>query len=125
MCGIFGYIGPRDPAHVCIEGLKRLEYRGYDSSGLAGILQGELHACKEIGKIHALETLWGQDPKPLSLAVAHTRWATHGTPSKINAHPHFDSTHSVAVVHNGIIENHRALRTMLEGKGISFTSNTD
>ncbi len=125
MCGIFGYIGPRDSAQVCIDGLKHLEYRGYDSAGLAGILEGRLHACKEIGKIHALESLWRQDPKPLHLAIAHTRWATHGKPSRENAHPHFDATSSIAVVHNGIIENYRALRAMLQEKGFVFSSDTD
>ncbi len=125
MCGIFGYIGPRDSAQVCLDGLKYLEYRGYDSAGLAGIIEGKIHSCKEIGKIHALETLWRQNPCPLDLAIAHTRWATHGQPSRENAHPHFDGTGSVAVVHNGIIENYRALRSMLQEKGYTFTSDTD
>ncbi len=125
MCGIFGYIGPRDAAQICLDGLKHLEYRGYDSAGLAGILEGRLLTCKESGKIHALETLWRQNPKQLDLAIAHTRWATHGKPSKENAHPHFDTEQNVAVIHNGIIENHRTLRTLLETQGCVFASDTD
>ncbi len=125
MCGIFGYVGPRNPAKMCLQGLKRLEYRGYDSAGLAGILEGKILACKEIGKIHALESALERQQESLELAIAHTRWATHGEPSKENAHPHFDETHSVAVVHNGIIENHSALRERLRSKGKIFYSGTD
>ncbi len=125
MCGIFGYIGPRNPAKICLKGLKHLEYRGYDSAGLAGILEGKIIACKEVGKIHSLENALHQSPMNLDLAIAHTRWATHGKPSKENAHPHVDQSESVAVVHNGIIENHFALREMLQSKGIKFYSDTD
>jgi len=125
MCGIFGYIGPRDAAQICIDGLKALEYRGYDSAGLAGILEGKLRYCKELGKIHALQSAWQKSPEPLPLAIAHTRWATHGKPTAENAHPHFDCTQSVAVVHNGIIENHNTLRSTLEARGITFSSDTD
>src|ERR1700690_38356 len=113
MCGIFGYIGPDNSAVICLEGLKKLEYRGYDSAGLVGISEGQLHFWKEIGKIKALEQAWNEKPAKLSLAIAHTRWATHGKPSRENAHPHFDQHLRIAVVHNGIIENHRALRQML------------
>ena len=125
MCGIFGYIGPRNPANICLTGLKHLEYRGYDSAGLAGILEGQLFSCKEVGKIHALENALLQQPVRLDLAIAHTRWATHGIPSKENAHPHIDEQQTVAVVHNGIIENHFALREMLQAKGKTFYSDTD
>ncbi len=125
MCGIFGYIGPRNPANICLTGLKHLEYRGYDSAGLAGILDGKLFSCKEVGKINALENALGQQPLRLDLAIAHTRWATHGKPSKENAHPHFDEKNTVAVVHNGIIENHFALREMLQAQGKTFYSDTD
>ncbi len=124
MCGIFGYIGPRNPARVCLTGLKKLEYRGYDSAGLAGILEGELFSCKEVGKIRALEHALQEEPI-LELAIAHTRWATHGRPSKENAHPHFDQEQTIAVVHNGIIENHFALRERLELEGKAFYSDTD
>lgn len=124
MCGIFGYIGPRNSAKICIEGLKHLEYRGYDSAGISGIFEGQLLTHKEAGKVQALEDSL-PDPLRLDVAIAHTRWATHGKASKENAHPHFDQSNSVAVVHNGIIENHDALRKMLMGKGFAFKSDTD
>lgn len=125
MCGIFGYIGPRDPAHICITGLKHLEYRGYDSAGIAGIKQGEMFSCKEVGKLFALETALQKTSVNLDLAIAHTRWATHGKPTVENAHPHFDQQQAIAVVHNGIIENHFALREMLRTQGMQFYSDTD
>lgn len=125
MCGIFGYIGPRNPASICLKGLKNLEYRGYDSAGLAGILQGKIHSCKEVGKLHFLENALKSKPMRLDLAIAHTRWATHGQPSQKNAHPHFDEENTIAVVHNGIVENHFELREMLKSKGRTFYSETD
>lgn len=125
MCGIFGYVGHRNPATICLSGLKELEYRGYDSAGLAGILEGKIVACKEVGKLHLLEAALLGHASPLDLAIAHTRWATHGEPSKENAHPHFDEFQSVAIVHNGIIENHLEIRAMLEEKGRKFYSDTD
>ncbi len=125
MCGIFGYIGPRNPAKICLTGLKHLEYRGYDSAGLAGISSGELLSFKEVGKIAVLEQTIETQPLPLELAIAHTRWATHGKPTRENAHPHFDAKQTIAVVHNGIIENHNALRDMLISKGYTFYSDTD
>ncbi len=123
MCGIFGYIGPDDAAEICLTGLKKLEYRGYDSAGLAGVVNGELLYCKEVGKLRNLEQAWV--PKKLDLAIAHTRWATHGVPSKDNAHPQFDEHFHIAVVHNGIIENHHQLREMLRASGTVFRSDTD
>ncbi len=125
MCGIFGYIGPRNPSTICLAGLKHLEYRGYDSSGIAGIQRGDLLSCKEVGKIQALETSLLKSPFDFQLAIAHTRWATHGKASKENAHPHFDEASSLAIVHNGIIENHFDLRAMLQKKGKVFYSDTD
>jgi len=125
MCGIFGYIGPRSASRACLDGLKYLEYRGYDSAGIAGIFKGELVSWKEVGKIHVLESVLDGIDLPLNLAIAHTRWATHGKPTKENAHPHFDQNCTVAVVHNGIIENHYELRKALQEKGISFQSDTD
>jgi glutamine---fructose-6-phosphate transaminase (isomerizing) len=125
MCGIFGYIGPRNPSNVCVDGLKQLKYRGYDSAGIAGILEGKIFARKEVGKIDLLESNLEKEPLRLDLAIAHTRWATHGKPTLENAHPHVDETESIAVVHNGIIENHFALRTMLEAAGKTFYSDTD
>ncbi|MEN9343519.1 MAG: glucosamine--fructose-6-phosphate aminotransferase [Chlamydiota bacterium] len=125
MCGIFGYIGPRNPKQVCLEGLKQLEYRGYDSAGFAGILGSDLVACKEVGKLEVLEAALSSYEALFSLGVAHTRWATHGEPSKENAHPHFDETGAVAIVHNGIIENHLSLKEFLQSKGKKFYSDTD
>jgi glucosamine--fructose-6-phosphate aminotransferase (isomerizing) len=125
MCGIFCYIGPRNSAKICIDGLKRLEYRGYDSAGIAGIYMGKILFHREIGNVQALKNAFDEQPLPLDLAIAHTRWATHGKPSKENAHPHLDQSESIAVVHNGIIENHAALRAMLKEKGFSFKSDTD
>ncbi len=125
MCGIFGYLGKRNSAKICIEGLRRLEYRGYDSAGLAGIFEGKMVSCKEIGKIGALEEAVNTLSMSLDIAISHTRWATHGKPSRENAHPHFDQTNSIALVHNGILENHIALREMLKKKGFVFQSDTD
>jgi glucosamine--fructose-6-phosphate aminotransferase (isomerizing) len=125
MCGIFGYIGKRKPARVCLDGLKRLEYRGYDSSGIAGLRCNSLLAYKEIGKISALEALLPEDPFDGPAAIAHTRWATHGKPTTENAHPQFDERRTLAVVHNGIIENHHALRDTLRAQGVHFQSETD
>lgn len=125
MCGIYGYIGQRNPAEVCIGGLERLEYRGYDSAGIAGISMGRMLSRKQIGKIQALKKLIDDEPLPLDLAIAHTRWATHGKPSAENAHPHFDEAETIAVVHNGIVENHAALRSRLREKGVTFRSDTD
>ncbi len=130
MCGIFCYIGPRNSVKICIDGLRHLEYRGYDSAGIAGISDGEIVCYKKVGKISALEELItpflaGTKPLELQSAISHTRWATHGKPTTENAHPHFDQQGKVAVVHNGIIENHRAVRKMLEDKGVVFQSDTD
>jgi glucosamine--fructose-6-phosphate aminotransferase (isomerizing) len=126
MCGIFGYIGPRNPANVCLTGLKHLEYRGYDSAGLSSILEGDLVTCKAVGKIPSLEAaLQKQSFSSLGLAISHTRWATHGEPNEKNTHPHVDQENTVAVAHNGIIENYRLLREMLEKKGKKFYSDTD
>lgn len=125
MCGIFGYIGLRNPKEVCLAGLKLLEYRGYDSAGLAGIIAGELVACKEVGKLSVLEKSLSSYLHPFSLAIAHTRWATHGEPTRENAHPHFDETQSIAIVHNGIIENYLTLKAFLQLQGKKFYSDTD
>ncbi|NUO65116.1 MAG: glutamine--fructose-6-phosphate transaminase (isomerizing) [Gemmatimonadaceae bacterium] len=125
MCGIVGYVGPRVATPVLIEGLKRLEYRGYDSAGVA-IMNGKgLETRKAVGKIAMLESVVDGDPIEGMTGIAHTRWATHGAPNECNAHPHHDCTGTIAVVHNGIIENYGALRTMLQGHGHTFVSETD
>lgn len=125
MCGIVGAIAERNVTPILIEGLKRLEYRGYDSAGLALIdAAGKLDRRRRVGKVSALEEALAEQPLSGTLGIAHTRWATHGVPSEANAHPHF-SQNRVAVVHNGIIENHEELREFLTGEGYVFTSQTD
>ncbi|MBM3285819.1 MAG: glutamine--fructose-6-phosphate transaminase (isomerizing) [Candidatus Eisenbacteria bacterium] len=125
MCGIVGYVGPRPCQEILIEGLKRLEYRGYDSAGIA-ILDGSgLQVRKDVGKIAILEQLAVESPIVGTVGIAHTRWATHGIPSKRNAHPHQDCKGHFAVVHNGIIENFAALRERLTRSGHTFETETD
>lgn len=125
MCGIFGYVGGRKAVAVVIEGLKKLEYRGYDSAGVAGVKEGKLFFCKEVGKIPKLEAELNRLHFDLNTAIGHTRWATHGKPSKINAHPQFDQGHTLAIVHNGIIENYEVLKKELLAQGSVFESETD
>lgn len=126
MCGIFGYIGKRNAVNLALEGLKRLEYRGYDSAGLAGIDQnGKIDFCKEVGRIAVLENVVLQRALKLKSVISQTRWATHGEVSQVNAHPHLDSQQSLAIVHNGIIENFEELKQSLIKKGIKFLSQTD
>ena len=126
MCGIVGYVGPRNAVPLLIEGLKRLEYRGYDSAGVA-VRQpdGALAVRKRVGRLANLEDALEADPVAGGLGIGHTRWATHGEPSEINSHPHLDCAGDLAVVHNGIIENYLALRADLEAKGHVFRSQTD
>ncbi|WP_369397701.1 glutamine--fructose-6-phosphate transaminase (isomerizing), partial [Pseudomonas plecoglossicida] len=125
MCGIVGAVAERNITAILIEGLKRLEYRGYDSAGLAVVTQqGELQRLRRIGKVAELEAANTAQPLIGQLGIAHTRWATHGAPTEGNAHPHF-SGNEVAVVHNGIIENHEELREELKGLGYVFASQTD
>jgi glucosamine--fructose-6-phosphate aminotransferase (isomerizing) len=125
MCGIVGYIGPRVATPMLIEGLKRLEYRGYDSAGVATLNGKGLETRKAAGKIAKLESAVTDSPISGTVGIAHTRWATHGAPNTCNAHPHHDCTHSIAVVHNGIIENASSLRHELEARGHKFESETD
>src|SRR6201996_5634005 len=125
MCGIVGYIGKRDAAPVLLEGLHRLEYRGYDSAGLALVHRGRLQVTKTAGRVQDLrDKLDGKQTKA-TVGIGHTRWATHGEPNDTNAHPHTDAQHRVAVVHNGIIENADALRAQLEADGVKFVTDTD
>jgi len=123
MCGVFGYVGKEDPLSVCLAGLEQLEYRGYDSTGIGGICKGEIVFCKKAGKLSLLKQ--GLDLPPLEIAIAHTRWATHGRVNDQNAHPHLDGSGAIAVVHNGIIENYDALREDLRKEGARFSSETD
>ncbi len=125
MCGIIGYIGKREVVPVLLEGLKRMEYRGYDSAGIAVLHDGAITIKKEVGKISKLEKLLGNDSLPGHLGIGHTRWATHGVPSVSNAHPHVDSQGHIALIHNGIIENYALLRQRLEARGHNFRSETD
>ena len=125
MCGIIGYIGKREVVPVLLEGLKRMEYRGYDSAGLAVIHDGVITIKKEVGKISKLEKLLGNDLPPGCLGIGHTRWATHGVPSVVNAHPHIDSQCHIALIHNGIFENYALLRQRLEARGHVFRTETD
>ena len=125
MCGIVGYIGKRQAAPILLEGIKQLEYRGYDSSGLATISDGRIYYQKSAGKIAQLEAKLADRNMPGNIGIVHTRWATHGQPTEINAHPHFDNLGDIAVVHNGIIENYDILKSDLEKKGHIFQSDTD
>ncbi len=126
MCGIVGYVGPRDATPIILEGLKRLEYRGYDSAGLAVVqADGTIGVRREVGKLARLVELVTAEPVSGRAGIGHTRWATHGEPSRRNAHPHVGAAGEVAVVHNGIIENFLALRQELEAEGRHFASETD
>jgi len=125
MCGIIGYAGSGQVSHIIISGLKRMEYRGYDSAGIA-LLKNDLYLRKKKGKISELEGI--VDHLSLSdytIGIGHTRWATHGEPSDINSHPHTDCTGNIVVVHNGIIENFEVLKKMLIDRGHVFCSQTD
>ncbi|MFL6551378.1 MAG: glutamine--fructose-6-phosphate transaminase (isomerizing) [Povalibacter sp.] len=124
MCGIVGYIGPRDAAPILMDGLHRLEYRGYDSAGLAVARNSRLTLVKTQGKVRDLERILPEKIKG-TIGIAHTRWATHGEPSDRNAHPHTDTAERFAIVHNGIIENAASLRSKLQASGVTFRSETD
>ncbi|MBI1827753.1 MAG: glutamine--fructose-6-phosphate transaminase (isomerizing) [Planctomycetes bacterium] len=124
MCGIIGYVGRRPATPILIEGLRRLEYRGYDSTGIALVKRGNIAVTKSAGRLSVMEQM--ADMKaPQTTGIGHTRWATHGAPTDVNAHPHLDSTGRIAVIHNGQFDNDRALRTYLERQGIKCKSETD
>src|SRR6266513_1871519 len=125
MCGIVGYVGPREAAAVLVEGLSRLEYRGYDSAGVAVLNGRGVETRKLAGRIGRLRHLLSEAPLHGSCGIGHTRWATHGAPTERNAHPHSDCSGTLALVHNGIIENADVLRTRLEREGHRFTTETD
>ncbi|MBD2611836.1 MAG: glutamine--fructose-6-phosphate transaminase (isomerizing) [Nostoc sp. ZfuVER08] len=125
MCGIVGYIGTQAATDILLAGLEKLEYRGYDSAGIATIWEGEVHCVRAKGKLHNLRSKLEQMETPAQIGIGHTRWATHGKPEEYNAHPHMDTAMRVAVVQNGIIENYRELREELKAKGHVFRSETD
>ncbi len=125
MCGIVGYIGPRDATPIILNGLKRLEYRGYDSAGLAVLTEQGVQLRRAVGKLHRLQALVEAHPLSGHVGIGHTRWATHGEPSQRNAHPHVSDQEQVVVVHNGIVENFLALRDELAAEGAHFRSETD
>jgi glucosamine--fructose-6-phosphate aminotransferase (isomerizing) len=125
MCGIFGYIGPQEAVKTVMTGLKKLDYRGYDSAGIAMITDERLRCEKQVGNVANLAQALSRKQWHARVALAHTRWATHGKPTQANAHPHFDSDEELAVVHNGIIENHDEMRRMLQKTGMIFHSETD
>jgi len=125
MCGIVGYIGPRNAAQIIMDGLQRLEYRGYDSAGIAVIQDGQIAIRRDVGKLSNLVVKLAGAPVAGHIGIGHTRWATHGKPSERNAHPHADFTGRLVVVQNGIVENFRELRAELEAEGIVFQSDTD
>ena len=125
MCGIVGYVGARDAAPIIFTGLKRLEYRGYDSAGLAVIQDGQIQVRREAGKLDRLGSLLATDPVAGQIGIGHTRWATHGEPTARNAHPHLGSTGRVVIVHNGIVENFLPLKDELLAEGVVFGSDTD
>ena len=124
MCGIVGYIGNQDAAPILLNGLKRLEYRGYDSAGVA-VINGGLTVRKRAGKVSALDALLQAEPVTGPIGIGHTRWATHGAPTDLNAHPHTDSEGEIALIHNGIIENYAPLKKKLESNGYTFKTETD
>ena len=125
MCGIVGYIGNKDAVPILLKGLQRLEYRGYDSAGISVMGTGGIQIVKQAGKVSELSKAVDDSPISGTIGIAHTRWATHGEPNNINAHPHTDASETFSLVHNGIIENHTSLRTYLHEKGVSFKTETD
>ena len=126
MCGIIGYVGKESAAPILLEGLRKLEYRGYDSSGIA-VMNGSntIHTRKKKGRLQNLRDLVGENPPEGECGISHTRWATHGEPTDENAHPHLDQSGKLAIVHNGVIENYQPLRKALEAEGHVFHSQTD
>src|SRR5262249_9390894 len=125
MCGIIGYVGSKEAEPILVEGLHRVEYRGYDSTGLATVMGGQLHLRKRAGRVAELASLLRERPAPGTVGISHTRWATHGPATDLNANPHLGGDGLVAVVHNGVIENYLAIKRQLEEEGVSFKSQTD
>ena len=125
MCGIVGYIGTQKAVPILLDGLTKLEYRGYDSAGISTIENSKIIVTKDKGRVKNLVNLLEDKNYTSNIGIAHTRWATHGKPSQINSHPHLDSTHKFSVVHNGIIENYSDIKKFLMDNGYKFISETD
>jgi glutamine---fructose-6-phosphate transaminase (isomerizing) len=125
MCGIVGYVGTRSAVEIIVEGLKRLEYRGYDSAGVAVLDGTGLNVRRAVGRIKGLESVLRERPVTGTIGIGHTRWATHGRPSEDNAHPHTDCSGGLVVVHNGILENYLEIKDRLAADGHTFKSETD
>src|ERR1051325_892996 len=125
MCGIVGYICPKDVVPLLLDGLRRLEYRGYDSAGVAVVRDGEIDLRRSAGKLSRLEDVIAARPVDGAYGIGHTRWATHGRPTELNAHPHRDCTGRIVVVHNGIIENYLQLKEQLRKSDHQFVTETD
>ena len=125
MCGIVGYIGTKSATEILMAGLERLEYRGYDSAGVATVLEAKINCVRAKGKLQNLRSKLEHTVNPAQIGIGHTRWATHGKPEEHNAHPHLDMSRRVAVVQNGIVENYQELREELKNKGYEFISDTD
>ena len=125
MCGIVGYLGNKQAYPILIKGLHRLEYRGYDSAGFAIGLENKINICKQMGKVSDLEDFAKSENTNGYIGIGHTRWATHGIPNKLNSHPHKSGDNSLALIHNGIIENYASLKKALIKKGHTFKSETD
>jgi glucosamine--fructose-6-phosphate aminotransferase (isomerizing) len=124
MCGIVGYIGKKEAFPILLKGLKRLEYRGYDSAGIA-LLNGDLSVYKKAGKVSELEKVTDGAHVSANIGIGHTRWATHGEPNDMNAHPHLSQSGNLAIIHNGIIENYASIKSELQKRGYVFHSDTD
>ena len=124
MCGIVGYIGYRQAYPILIKGLQRLEYRGYDSAGIA-LLDGDIMNYKRKGKVADLEQFCESKNIKSTIGIGHTRWATHGIPNDVNAHPHYTQDKSISIIHNGIIENYESIKKALQKRGHQFDSETD
>ena len=125
MCGIVGYIGNKQAYPILIKGLQRLEYRGYDSAGIALLHDDKLNVYKAKGKVSDLVHFADQKDIQGTIGIAHTRWATHGEPNQVNAHPHYSQSEELALIHNGIIENYAVLKEGLKERGYTFSSETD
>ena len=125
MCGIVGYVGSKEAYPIIIKGLRRLEYRGYDSAGVAIGNNSGISQLKQKGKVADLEAYAADKDSSGSIGIGHTRWATHGVPNQVNAHPHMSGDGKLSIIHNGIIENYASIKTALQAKGHTFKSDTD